>query len=64
MKQQLLLELSQGFSILPLYELSADNDLKIFPLGKNFTETLQIMYNPNEANANVFKFIDYIKNIL
>ena len=59
-EQLMLTGLSKGFSILSLSPSYAYSDLEILPLGENFQETLQLVYQdraPSPALATLLHFI-------
>ena len=59
--QNMMLELAQGFAILPMTELSGHLDLEHYRLGEDFLEMLQLFYNPknmNEALRLLLRFLE------
>lgn len=61
-KQQLLVSLSQGFAVLPASEIASGVDLRQKPIGKEFEETLQLVYNRNHVTAYLKEFIRFTKS--
>lgn len=59
-RQQLLLNLSQGFAIMVKDEVSDNTDLVSFPLNGVFSETLQLFYSIKHVPSSLRTFIDYI----
>lgn len=62
-KQQLLIELSQGFGIMLKSEAEFDDQMISFPLKDVFHETLQLYYSIKHVPANLRAFIVYIQTI-
>ena len=61
-RQQLLVSLSQGFAIIPAAEIASGMDLKQQPIGPEFNETLQLIYNRKHVTAYLKEFIRFIKS--
>ncbi len=59
-KQQLLLNLSQGFAIIVESELDDPDNLTCHPLNGLFDETLQLIYSIKNMPSSLKTFIDYI----
>ncbi len=62
-KQQLLIELSQGFGIMLRPEADDSDDIASFSLKDVFSETLQLYYSIKHLPPSLRKFTDFIQTI-
>lgn len=61
-RQELLIELSQGFGIMLRYEADVSDMVVSFPLSDVFHETLQLVYSVRHVPAILRTFIGYVQN--
>lgn len=60
-RQELLVNLSQGFAIMMNSEVAGDDNLVSYSLAGCFNETLQLLYSLKHVPNSLKTFIDYIK---
>ncbi len=59
--QNMMLELAQGFAILPMTELNEHLDLEHYWLGEDFLELLQLFYNPKNMNDALRLLLQFLE---
>lgn len=62
-RQQLLIDLSQGFGIMLRPEAANSDDIAAFPLKDVFSETLQLYYSIKHLSTSLRKFTDFIQTV-
>lgn len=59
--QNTLLEISQGFGLMPNSEIKEGMDFEIYPLGDDFVEVLQLFYITGNVNEELRSLVSFIK---
>lgn len=60
-KQQLIVSLSQGFAIIPEYEIVHEGDFYEVPMSETFSASLQLIYCKDNISKDLKNLINYIK---
>ena len=59
-KQQLIVSLSQGFAIIPKFEISDGREFCTFPMNENFQTSLQLVYARNNVSRDLRELLTFI----